>query len=265
MEMIMAEWYYVDSGERVGPITQDEVEKLVVDGVLDADSYVWTKGYENWEKLGEVEELSYIYATEEAADTGLPPVIGDEGPKEFSWEDLGNHDKVIMIKVGIDRGGKETEYGPYTLIELQKAFGENRINEKTLVFINGMNEWIFLSDSPIFEKFFGSPQIKIEDIDRRKNSRKPFVARMFFHDTNELFEGVCRDISTGGMQVLVSGAPFNVGDEITLNVHPDNDSYSFVASGSVVRKLDADQGFALRFKNLSGEAEAAIDSYVKSN
>jgi hypothetical protein len=262
----MTEWYYVEDGEKVGPISQEEVEKLISEGHIQEETYLWTKGYDNWEKLADISELSHLCQnTESLDDMGFPPVIEDAITKEFSWEELGNNDKIIMIKVGIDRGGKETEYGPYTLKELQKAFGENRINEKTLVFVKGMKEWVFLSDIPIYSTYFGVPEIQVEEIDRRKNTRKPFVARMFFHDTNELFEGVCRDISTGGMQVLVSDAPFKSGDEITMNVHPDNDSYNFVASGLVVRMLESNQGFAIRFISLNSEAETAINSYLQTN
>jgi hypothetical protein len=35
--------------------------------------------------------------------------------------------------------------------------------------------------------------------------RKPFIARIFFNNDKKFFEGICRDISVGGMQVLVDG------------------------------------------------------------
>lgn len=259
----MTKWYYVEDGERVGPVEQEELQALVDKGDLNEESFVWKKGFENWERLSLVDELQFFFEKE----IELPPMASDMPPiiaakKKFSWEALGERDKVISIKVGIDRGEQEIEYGPYTLLQLKKAFDEQRVSEKTLVYIPGMPEWIFLGDIPHFESLFGELPPMIEEVDRRQNIRKPFVARMFFHDSKEVYEGVCRDISTGGMQVLLSDFPLKVGEEVTLNVHPDNDNYHFVATALVVRVLESDQGFSLRFIDLSTEAEGAIQSFI---
>ena len=88
---------------------------------------------------------------------------------------------------------------------------------------------------------------------------------MFFHNESVVYEGICRDISVGGLQVLVDGFPGNIGDEISLNVHPENTDYNFVASGKVVRILEGDQGFSLRFIQLSDEATNAIEDYLSKN
>jgi len=272
----MTNWYYVEGSEIVGPVAEDKLAELISSGMLNEESYIWKKGFDNWEKIKDVDEVQHMLEVNESdvladlppiSNDGFPPVINNSEVKvkTFSFDSLGANDKVISIKIGIDRGVDETEYGPYTLTELKAAYNENRVNEKTLMYIPGMKEWIFIGDMPIFEKVFGEAPPVISDIDRRRNLRKPFVARMFFHDSKEVFEGVCRDISVGGMQILVSHSPFEVGDEIKLNVHPDNDAYNFVATGLVVRSLDADQGFALRFVDLSDEAERAINSYMKSD
>lgn len=47
-----------------------------------------------------------------------------------------------------------------------------------------------------------------------------------------------------------------------MNVHPDNSDYHFVARGKVVRILDGDQGFSLRFSGLNDEAKNAINDYI---
>jgi hypothetical protein len=264
----MTKWYYVENGERVGPVEEADLKDLVQAGTLDGEGYVWKKGFDNWVRLSEVDELSHILVVEvelPPAMDAMPPVIDEVEVKEFSWDDLAHTDKVISIKIGLDRGGEQVEYGPYTLNELKKAYDENRVNDKTLVFIPGMKEWIFLSETPVFENVFGGLPPAINDVEKRQDVRKPFVARMFYHDSKEVFEGVCRDISIGGMQILVSDLPCQVGDEISLNVHPDNDNYHFVATGLVVRTLQANQGFALRFIDLSDEAERAISSYVEAN
>jgi len=264
----MTKWYYVENGERVGPVEESDLGELVSAGKLEAEGYVWKKGFDNWVKLEDVAELSYLLEVEDNLPPvvdSMPPVIDEAEVKVFDWDELSATDKVISIKIGLDRGGEQVEYGPYTLNELKKAYDENRVNDKTLVYIPGMKEWVFLAETPVFENVFGGLPPAIGEADKRQNTRKPFVARMFFHDSTEVFEGVCRDISVGGMQILVSDFPFQIGDEVSLNVHPDNDSYHFVATGLVVRTLNANQGFALRFVDLSNEAEKAISSYVETN
>ncbi|MFG1483125.1 GYF domain-containing protein [Halobacteriovorax sp. HFRX-2_2] len=262
----MAQWYYVEKGERVGPVELEEVEVLFGKGKLTPDSYVWTKGFDNWKLISEATELGHLLnkrvVDELPPELDMPPVIDDQHVVLYSWDDIKDDEKIITIKIGLDRGTDEVEYGPFSVIDLQKAYQQNRINEKTLAYIPGENEWVFLAETPIAKRVMGSVPPLITDDERRLNQRKPFVARMFFHDSQQVFEGVCRDISIGGMQVLVSNFPFNVGDEVTLNVHPENTDYHFIASGLVVRHLNENQGFALRFVNLSDEAESSIKSYI---
>ena len=147
----------------------------------------------------------------------------------------------------------------------KKAALEGRINGKTLLFVSGMDNWEFISDLPIYDDIFEDKKEDLSVDDRRKNKRKPFVARMFYHNDSIVYEGVCRDISVGGLQVLVDGFPGKIGDEISLNVHPENTDHSFVAGGKIVRILDGDQGFSLRFIGLTNEAKESIEAYLEKN
>lgn len=265
-----ASWYYVLGKDRVGPVTESELHHLYRAGEkLDSNSYVWKKGFDNWKKLHEVQELSHFFqsATPAMGDDTVPHFqMGNNQVSTLSqgpnWEGINSSDRIFMVKIGADRGGREAEYGPYTVEELKRAFQEKRINERTLIFTPGMETWEFLGDLPIMSQITDTPS-KIEEKDRRINTRRPFVARILFHDNEKLFEGICRDISISGMQVLVSSFPGQVGDEIKMNVHPDNSQYSFVASGVIVRKISGDLGFSLRFSDLGEEAFNAINDYVK--
>lgn len=286
-------WYYVQGNDRVGPVEESELQRLIGDA-LSETSYVWRKGFDNWIKLGEVQELAHLLSA--PVPKFVPPemhptqkerpveeftfsaenLIGSEEEIEqvtveveaensFDWENLSRSRRCVSIKIGMDRGGPETEYGPYTLDELKRAYDERRINGRTLIFAPGLDSWTYLADIPIFEKIFHSLPPVIEDSERRHTIRRPFVAKLFFHDNSDLFEGVCRDISIGGMQILVSDFPGNVGEKVILNVHPKNDEYRFVAQGEIVRLLPGRQGFSLRFTELKEEAMNSINEYVSSN
>lgn len=272
----MAEnWYYVDGSERVGPVAKSEIENLFEVGKLNSDSFIWTKGYENWKKLEEVDDFSNLLEntfddSEDEEDFETPvemrvekAEIENERPT-FDFSDINPDEKRITIKIGLDRGADEAEYGPFSLNQLKQAFIEKRINARTLVFTSGMSNWTFLADLPIYQELFEEMPPVIDESERRTNSRKPFVARMFFHDQSNVFEGVCRDISVGGLQILVSSFPGKVGEVVSLNVHPDNSEYCFVASGKIVRLLDGGQGFSLRFTDMSEEAKKSISEYINN-
>ncbi len=273
-------WYYVDGNERMGPVEESEIGSLIRQGKLDADSYIWREGFDNWEHLRNAEELArFLMAVpsdqgqpvipsggQEEDDISAIPLMeeqgGDRRSSSFDWSHLGDEDQVLSIKIGYDRGGDEAEYGPFTINQLKRAFQEERINEKTFIYAPGMENWMLLGDTPLFEKFSGGLPPQIEEEDRRFNSRKPFVARLFFTDQDAVFEGICRDISIGGLQVLIANFPGSVGEQVSMNVHPDNSEHCFVASGKIVRLLEGGAGFSLRFENLNEEAFGAIQNYI---
>lgn len=294
------QWYYVQGSERVGPVSEEDIHQLYSDGVLTPDSYVWRKGFDNWKSLNSVDEFGALasgrgapisqvedesYESDEVVlqpsdddldypDMGggssddisdIPQMGGGErgsNGSSFDLHSIGFDEKVFSIKVGYDRGANEAEYGPFSLSQLNRAYSEQRINEKTFVFTPGMTTWVLLGDFDRADEIMGGMPPQITDADRRINVRKPFVARLFFHDNNQVYEGICRDISVGGLQILVSHFPCSVGDKVSMNVHPDNSDYHFTASGTVVRKLDGDAGFSLRFEGLSPEAQSSIQSYI---
>lgn len=257
-----AAWYYVQNNDRLGPVSEEQLKQLLINGPLTAQSYIWRKGFENWSKAAEVAEFSTIFApaVEEDDIPALSPVMVND----LDWNAISYTDKIFNVKIGADRGGVETEYGPFSLELLKRLYDERRINGKTYIFCKGMKNWIFLADIPIYETLFAELPPKIEEKERRKNLRKPFIAKLFFHDNTQVFEGICRDISVGGLQVMVAGAPVKLGEVISLNVHPDNTDHHFVAKGKIVRVLDGDQGFSLRFEGLAAEAQKSIQNYISN-
>lgn len=254
-------WYYVQNNDRLGPVSEDELRKLLVNGPLTKQSYIWRKGFDNWVKASEVAEFVDIFAPQQAEELDIP-AVSPMMRNDLDWNSISFTEKMFNIKIGFDRGGVETEYGPFSLEMLKRLYDEKRINAKTFIFCKGMKNWIFLADIPIYESLFAELPPQIEEKERRKNIRKPFIAKLFFHDNTQVFEGICRDISVGGLQVLVAGAPVKIGEAISLNVHPDNSDYHFVAKGKVVRVLDGDQGFSLRFDGLGADAQSAIQTYI---
>ena len=53
----MVNWYYVVGSERVGPVSVSALKVLFSNGEITNDTYIWKKGFANWERLKDVAEL----------------------------------------------------------------------------------------------------------------------------------------------------------------------------------------------------------------
>jgi hypothetical protein len=270
----MSGWHYVGSDGKHGPVDEDFIKNLISEKKLKEDDYVWTKGFDNWKKIKDIPEL--MKPAVEVKATPAQPVVApaptssvqasSKISESINLSTIKSDAKVIFIRIGVDRGEqKPAEYGPFSSEMLKKLFNENRINGKTEYFIQGMSSWKMLGEDPAFENIFHEMPPIISDEDKRSFPRKPFMARMFIANNKKLFEGICRDVSVGGMQVLIDNFPGRAGDKISINVHPENTDYNFTASGEIVRILEGGQGFSFRFMNLSQDAHNAINKYLSSH
>ena len=252
-----AVWYYVLNGERQGPVEIGLIEEMLKRQELVKDDYVWTKGYTNWIRIKDSQEINN-HLNQRVV---LPPTI-----ENVNLVNLDPQEKCLYIKIGMDRGmSSEVEYGPFSLTHLKAMFNEKRINQKTFIYTSGMPDWLPFGAVEGFADIFGDETKALtKGLDKRKSMRKPLIARMFIQKDQKLYEGVCRDISIGGMQVLLDGFSGKPGDEISLNVHPDNTDYHFTAAGTIVRMLDGGHGFSFRYVGLSPEAIKAINAYLKN-
>jgi GYF domain 2/PilZ domain len=255
-------WYYVQKGNRHGPVAVEVIEQMILNQELKSEDFVWKKGFENWKKIKDVPELAVTPKLDPVTptpDIPLPP------KKSVSLKDLNPDENVIFIRVGVDRGASPTEYGPYSLNLLKRLFKEKRINGKTEVFVKGSSEYKLLADYPEYQDIFEELPPVIKDSERRLTERKPFIARLFIQNNKNLYEGICRDISIGGMQILMDKFEGKSGDKISINVHPENSDYHFTASGVVVRLLEGNAGISFRFQGLNDEAKRAIEKYIQEN
>lgn len=252
-------WYYVLAGERQGPVEFAQVNDLYKSGTLKDDDYVWFKGLDNWVKIKDSDAFNSTPTVAEPQKEAAIPAPIEEKVDLTNFE---KDQKTFYIKTGADRGQAETEYGPFSIDLLKKLYDEKRISAKTFLFTKGMSNWKVLGEVDGFEEVFEELPPAIKEEDKRSFKRKPFIARMFIQNNQDVFEGICRDVSVGGMQVLVDNFPGKIGEKISINVHPENTEHHFVASGKIVRILEGGQGFSFRFNDLTSDATSAIQSYI---
>lgn len=190
----MVNWYYVVGSERVGPVSVAALKVLFSNGEITNDTYIWKKGFANWERLKDVSELNLAEieiesaAAVEAAPAPVkaePVVVEDkfelkapvkkevtreikidELKKEeksspeinfsFDWNSVKGQEELFFVKIGRDRKhSPDNIYGPYSLVELKEALSEKRVNLNTLIFAPGMSSWTKIQDTPVNENYTG--------------------------------------------------------------------------------------------------------------
>lgn len=187
----MINWYYVQGSDRVGPVSEESLLDLYRKDVINLESYIWRKGFVNWERLKDVAELSF--SKTEAVVAPIKQEAKPERKQErkqdkkieqqeeveavteaesspeiifnFDWKAIGEEDEMFFIKVGTDRLQKlDNElFGPYSLHELKDALDEKRINNHTLIFAAGMPGWVEIGETPLDPKVLKLNTANIHD------------------------------------------------------------------------------------------------------
>lgn len=65
------QWFYAVDGERLGPVTPDQLSTLVANGTVTPETLVWREGFASWEPWGKVAEANPL----PAADPNAPPPL----------------------------------------------------------------------------------------------------------------------------------------------------------------------------------------------
>lgn len=283
----MTQWYYVEGTERLGPLDQEVIEEYLAQGKILLDSYVWRKGFPNWVKARDIEELAIhspsdlgeaeLAIDEEARDSSESSQrdsgtrerrsnrttdsnkayekdikIENIKRRELNINSISSLDREFFIKVGLDREDSvEVEYGPYSLDDLQLMFTNNRINEKTFIATINSEKWITLADFELIEKITDKKLIKPQ-----LNTNDPVYLQT--ESDGDVVEGIIRDLSLGGGQFLTKEilplqkklkANLTWGNRKPIGVH-------FV----VTRRLEDRSGYVIRFITLTSNLRALIEN-----
>ncbi|MDT8335121.1 MAG: GYF domain-containing protein [Desulfurivibrionaceae bacterium] len=63
-------WYYADGESKMGPVSQDQFDRLVADNAISADTLVWSKGMAGWQPLSELEKPDAAPENEKCSGCG---------------------------------------------------------------------------------------------------------------------------------------------------------------------------------------------------
>jgi hypothetical protein len=170
----MVNWYYVVGSERVGPVDVDTLKNLFLKDEINLNTYVWKKGFQNWERLSEVSELRFEENTSiEEKITPAPTTQVEINKVEkieelaspevkffFDWNKVKDNDELFFVRIGKDRKNFDGSdiYGPYSRAELKEALEEKRVNFHTLIYSPGMSNWTKIKETPLNDNYNGINQ-----------------------------------------------------------------------------------------------------------
>jgi hypothetical protein len=80
----MAEWFYSDGEERLGPVTQESMRELLQSGKVKATNLVWTEGMPDWKTVNEVPELRSLLPEINKHISSASPFIEKDRASESS-------------------------------------------------------------------------------------------------------------------------------------------------------------------------------------
>lgn len=122
-------WYYERSPERIGPITQEQIQSIAASGRLSASTLVWRSGWPEWQPL-EATELRDL-AIQAAAGASVPPeALGTTW--HYEW------------------GGQRL--GPYSETEMQALIAKGTLDRGSLVWRAGLDAWTPIESTELGEQ-----------------------------------------------------------------------------------------------------------------
>jgi hypothetical protein len=97
----MAEnWFYVQKGNRLGPVEIDVIQSLISKEELKPEDYVWKKGFDNWKKIKDVSDLS----SSNEDELLIPPVTTAQAvkapieiEKKINLLELNQDERIIFL------------------------------------------------------------------------------------------------------------------------------------------------------------------------
>lgn len=178
----MVNWYYVVGSERVGPVGQETIRELIASNEINNDTYVWRKGFQNWERLKDVAELAQneekveeeslvletVTPKKELRPAEIKKVPEKKSPDvsfNFDWKTVRENDEIFFLRIGKDRKSFSGEdyFGPYSLTEIREALAEKRINQQTFIFAPGMSSWVTIGETPLNSGHRSSPSVTLNE------------------------------------------------------------------------------------------------------
>ncbi len=256
---IEAKWYISQAGRLLGPISGKEVAHWITAKGLSVGNFIWNCHEKGWKRVYEIPEFQPL----------LPPEPSKEIQAEAAKRaaEAAKDESTIEAPVATPAGRvwyvftNKAQYGPFAKTEVELMIESGRVDSNSYLWKKGMLNWEAAGTVREFTVPAGTDS-KSDNNEQREAPRKPYEAKILMTDGQEVGWAICRDVSIGGMQVLMDHSPGQVGTVLKLNVSESDNVPAFTCEGTIVRVLEDGRGFSFRFDNLPDDARQAIEQYV---
>lgn len=259
-------WFVVVDERLLGPVSGKEIALWVNGGEVSLASYLWQEGFSDWQRIYDVKDFEPLLPSAPSptlmAQARSKMASLSEGPTKMP-PPPGTEQRIWFAYIN------NSQYGPFSESEIRLMAEAGRVNDQTYLWKKGMADWQLATaiqeiqlppPGPARQAAAGKgPSGRV---DKRKTPRRPFEARILLTDGQEVGWAICRDVSVGGMQVLMDHVPGEVGTLLKLNINASGQIPAFACEGEIVRVLEDGRGFSFRFIALPDPAKKAIQSYI---
>jgi hypothetical protein len=160
-----------------------------------------------------------------------------------------------------------SEFGPLTVSEALVVVKSGKLKGELYAWTPGFVAWKPITEVKELTELNGQIKRIGSPSDRRSSTRVALLASVRYDNGlmtqagGQIFPGICRDISEGGIQIL--GQSFGGGSLVHMEVSPmNNDEIKpFETFGTVRKLLPNNQGFSVQFKALPETAREQIAKY----
>lgn len=265
----MISWYYVEGAERIGPVSFEALKELYIQEKINHETYVWKKGFANWERLKNVSELNALFdivenVKEEFIENPIDQIesqnvikISNDTPlfiDSFSWSHLKNNISIFYLNIGRDRKqNKSHYYGPFSIEELIFAFKQNRINDSSLIFAAGFETWQEVQSIPMLRD-----ALELHGLTIPINVKSPYL--FIGEKMSMTFDLFIKDINLK-QAVILTNSQFSIGEELHLSLFKG----MIFKSKNIVVRIDSfnklEQSYVLSIIEMNEEVVKAIHEF----
>ncbi len=163
------EWYYGKGTQRIGPLTEEAIGRLIVEGTLAPSIYVWKKGMPEWEQAVKTELKSFF--TKEHLP--LSPKAKDDNKI---------HVVTSLISTRWYYASGSKKIGPIDEKIMSQLVDSGTVTCLTRVWHEGMNEWLPASETEL-KAFFKNSSLVSSNFQKFKSKscllKYAFIAGIF--------------------------------------------------------------------------------------
>lgn len=255
----MSLFYVTHQGSQLGPYSKEEVSDLLQSKKLNWNDYLFDESKADWIHVMEHNEF-----TESFNQSFADPLfqVRPQAP-ELRIDELKKRQWFVLKE--------NVNYGPFTTLEVIQMLQGKTLFEFDFVWKQGLDSWKKLSEVSNFSDESikaihdqtGTPFEKNlnQIFFRRKHVRAQLEAKVIIHDQKKVYNSSSKEISEGGASFYLSGAQFEIGQQLYLHFSPGEGVPQF----NVITKIVSRRGdlFGVQFANLSGVAKSFISKYTE--